>query len=251
MEHVVVAADILHTETRATGAESTISIVVCTKNAQQWWERLGIPFTLHSHSHKWISSIYMLILIQFVQFVTSLNGRSGMGLCILVAKVVNCGSTWDVRGMSSQLMIIKWWSTRATLNTHSDSWEGKKKSFTFECDACGTTEKGNSYICSICHYLIHESCASLPITAHFHNHVQHSLSLGFYLPREYVMYSYTCAICSKTLPQTQWVYHCKLYRYVVHIKCALNMSDAATSDSYVIISTFFPFWRELFKHNWI
>ncbi|XP_057770234.1 uncharacterized protein LOC130990053 [Salvia miltiorrhiza] len=34
----------------------------------------------------------------------------------------------------------------------------------FPCDACGASHKGNSYICTLCDYWIHETCALLPIS---------------------------------------------------------------------------------------
>ncbi|XP_047937636.1 uncharacterized protein LOC125185181 [Salvia hispanica] len=54
----------------------------------------------------------------------------------------------------------------------------------FPCDACGATEKGDSYTCSLCDYSIHESCALLPESKEFPVH-HHSLSLAFYPPREF------------------------------------------------------------------
>ncbi|KAL1534307.1 hypothetical protein AAHA92_30496 [Salvia divinorum] len=101
-----------------------------------------------------------------------------------------------------------------------------KKLTVFPCDACGSYEKGNSYICTLCDYLVHESCALLPLSAHFpRHHPAHSLSLAFSLPSEYIIYEFDCAICSLTLPLRRWVYHCHLCRYVVHLNCATSTFD--------------------------
>ncbi|XP_057770232.1 uncharacterized protein LOC130990051 [Salvia miltiorrhiza] len=106
------------------------------------------------------------------------------------------------------------------------------RSCSFPCDACGATHKGNAYICTICNYWIHESCALLPVSAHFpHHRPDHSLSLAFNLPNEYIKYEFVCAICSETLPMRRWVYHCQLCRYVVHINCATNTSSLSLSNS--------------------
>ncbi|XP_047938078.1 uncharacterized protein LOC125185567 [Salvia hispanica] len=91
----------------------------------------------------------------------------------------------------------------------------------FPCDACGATEKGDSYTCIVCDYCIHESCALLPLSKDFPHH-QHALSLAFSPPREYIQYEFDCGICSTTLPLRRWVYHCPLCRYVVHLNCATS-----------------------------
>ncbi|XP_047983801.1 uncharacterized protein LOC125224447 [Salvia hispanica] len=97
------------------------------------------------------------------------------------------------------------------------------KKMIFHCEACGSTQKGDSYICTICDYCIHESCALLTLSADFpHHHPNHSLSLAFTLPSEYIKYEFDCAICSTTLPLRRWVYHCHLCRYVVHLKCVTS-----------------------------
>ncbi|XP_047937765.1 uncharacterized protein LOC125185289 [Salvia hispanica] len=92
----------------------------------------------------------------------------------------------------------------------------------FLCDACGATEKGDSYTCNICDYWIHERCALLPESKEFPHH-HHSLSLAFYPPLEYIRYEFVCGICSTNLPLRRWVYHCVLCRYVVHLNCATSI----------------------------
>ncbi|KAL1534306.1 hypothetical protein AAHA92_30495 [Salvia divinorum] len=110
--------------------------------------------------------------------------------------------------------------------SHPHQLRFSKKLTVFPCDACGSNEKGNSYICTVCDYSVHQSCALLPLSAHFpRHHPAHPLSLAFALPTEYIRYDFDCAICSSTLPLRRWVYHCHLCRYVVHLNCATSTFD--------------------------
>ncbi|XP_042008650.1 uncharacterized protein LOC121757199 [Salvia splendens] len=114
----------------------------------------------------------------------------------------------------------------------------------FPCDACGATEKGDSYTCTICDYSIHESCALLPASKEFpRHHPAHSLSLAFDVPTVYIQYQFECAICNKTLPLRRWVYHCNLCSYVVHLNCANSIFDneyASAIDDEKEVTTIFP-----------
>ncbi|XP_047949141.1 uncharacterized protein LOC125194973 [Salvia hispanica] len=103
-------------------------------------------------------------------------------------------------------------------------WRRPGRSCYFKYDACGTREMGSSYACIACQYWIHESCAALPVSEWFPHH-KHSLSLDFHFPIEYVVFNFKCDICRKPLLRKHWVYHCRLCRYVVHIKCAINASS--------------------------
>ncbi|XP_042005596.1 uncharacterized protein LOC121754288 [Salvia splendens] len=115
----------------------------------------------------------------------------------------------------------------------------------FPCDACGATEKkGDSYICTLCDYWIHHSCALLPHSAHFPHH-HHSLSLAFSTPRHYILNRFDCGVCNTTLPLSRWVYHCRLCSYVVHLNCATStFVDGENEDAKVIdderVATKFP-----------
>ncbi|KAL1534276.1 hypothetical protein AAHA92_30472 [Salvia divinorum] len=114
----------------------------------------------------------------------------------------------------------------------------------FPCDACGATEKGDSYICTLCDYSIHESCALLPESKDFPHH-HHPLSLSFYVPHVYIRYDFYCAICNLTLPLRCWVYHCHLCSYVVHLNCATSTVDNENENANAIgdekeVTTVFP-----------
>ncbi|KAL3533820.1 hypothetical protein ACH5RR_007341 [Cinchona calisaya] len=88
----------------------------------------------------------------------------------------------------------------------------------FNCDACGTDEEQQSYVCYICSFWIHRSCALLPKISHRKEH-DHPLSLAYYLPIEYRRYEIPCDICFKEIPVQNWVYYCGPCRYFVHLKC--------------------------------
>lgn len=95
------------------------------------------------------------------------------------------------------------------------------------CDACGTIEKGNFYICTVCQYSIHESCATLPDPL-IHPQHEHHLSLVYHLPQEYAKFDFWCDVCFKLFLPKNWVYHCPICRYIVHIKCAMRKSPTTT-----------------------
>ncbi|XP_042019923.1 uncharacterized protein LOC121767658 [Salvia splendens] len=98
-----------------------------------------------------------------------------------------------------------------------------RRDCSFKCDACGTTSKESSYTCTAdaCQYWIHERCAFLPQTIDREDH-HHKLSLSFRVPPEYIRFNYKCDVCSKYFMPDYWIYHCKLCRYVVHLKCAFK-----------------------------
>lgn len=104
----------------------------------------------------------------------------------------------------------------------------------FHCDACGTTRRGSSYTCTekACQYWIHEKCASLPLTIERELH-HHALSLSFHVPPEYITFNYKCDICSKHLQPKNWMYHCQICRYIVHITCVFNKPPS--SIEYVVV----------------
>ncbi|XP_042009693.1 uncharacterized protein LOC121759369 [Salvia splendens] len=49
------------------------------------------------------------------------------------------------------------------------------------CDACGVIHRGNSYICTVCQYIINETCAALaprsPLLTVFHFNISNMLSI--------------------------------------------------------------------------
>ncbi|KAL3533823.1 hypothetical protein ACH5RR_007344 [Cinchona calisaya] len=92
------------------------------------------------------------------------------------------------------------------------------RSARFNCEACGTDEEQQSYICCTCSFWIHRSCALLP-KINYHKGHDHPLSLAYCLPSEYQKYEIPCDICRKEKPVQNWVYYCAPCRYFVHLKC--------------------------------
>ncbi|XP_057773244.1 uncharacterized protein LOC130992574 [Salvia miltiorrhiza] len=94
----------------------------------------------------------------------------------------------------------------------------RKPAFAFYCDGCGAQDVDMAYICSTCEYMVHKSCAALPLRRHCHHH-HHHLSLAFSFPKKHLKYNYKCEVCDKLLDRTCWVYYCGDCRYFVHIRC--------------------------------
>ncbi|XP_047963591.1 uncharacterized protein LOC125208080 [Salvia hispanica] len=112
-----------------------------------------------------------------------------------------------------------------------------RRSCAFKCDACGTTHaKGSSYTCTApaCQYWIHEKCASLPQNIQREEH-NHSLSLSFHVPLQYLKYNYRCEVCSKRLISKYWIYHCELCSYAVHLTCAFTKSPHTTREKEIMV----------------
>ncbi|XP_042045103.1 uncharacterized protein LOC121791134 [Salvia splendens] len=109
----------------------------------------------------------------------------------------------------------------------------RKPLFSFYCDGCGVNDVDMVYICSTCEFMIHKSCASLPlllpINLRYHHH---RLSLAFIFPMEYRKYIFNCDVCFKRLDRTSWVYFCGDCRFFAHIRCvASTTTEIADEDS--------------------
>lgn len=158
--------------------------------------------------------------------------NSGFGM-VYICRKEGCDQVWIHMGCAVDLESVAIVDREATKLNHPSHPHLLRfsKNPTPCCDACGTDGKGNSYVCTICDYSMHESCARLPASKLFPHHPDHSLSLAFRPPYEYIRYEFDCAICKGALRLRCWVYHCHLCRYVVHIKCATDSSLATPSNS--------------------
>ncbi|XP_042010855.1 uncharacterized protein LOC121759365 [Salvia splendens] len=135
---------------------------------------------------------------------------------------IGCAHSMDVMGEPS--------FTRHPSHPRHDLTLLRRPDALLRCDACGTIHRGNSYICTVCPYCINESCAALPAAfdcGHLHDH---PLSLAYRLPLEYIKYRFRCDVCYKDLSPNNWVYHCGICRYVVHINCATSPLIQNTVD---------------------
>ncbi|XP_057771162.1 uncharacterized protein LOC130990956 isoform X2 [Salvia miltiorrhiza] len=108
----------------------------------------------------------------------------------------------------------------------------RKPPLPFCCDGCGVEDVDMAYICSICEFWIHKSCASLPlvlpINLQYHHH---PLSLAFTFPVEHHRYIYNCDVCLKRLGKTCWVYFCGVCRFFAHIRCVASTNVKPERDS--------------------
>ncbi|XP_042006460.1 uncharacterized protein LOC121755251 [Salvia splendens] len=103
----------------------------------------------------------------------------------------------------------------------------RKHTFPFSCDGCGTEDVDMAYICIMCEYWVHASCASLPILLPQDRHQhKHQLSLAFCFPMEHRRYIYNCDVCDKEFDMACWLYFCGDCRYFAHLKCVGSVTDS-------------------------
>ncbi|XP_047963431.1 uncharacterized protein LOC125207951 isoform X2 [Salvia hispanica] len=108
----------------------------------------------------------------------------------------------------------------------------RKPLFSFCCDACGTQDVEMAYICSICEFMIHMTCASLPLVLPKDRHHHHHLSLAFTFPEEHNMYISRCDVCHEILAKAWWVYFCGDCRFFAHLRCvAFTTAETTKQDS--------------------
>ncbi|XP_047962484.1 uncharacterized protein LOC125207261 [Salvia hispanica] len=109
----------------------------------------------------------------------------------------------------------------------------RKASFSFYCNGCGVKDVDMAYICSTCEFMVHKTCASLPIILPINlRYHHHHLSLAFSFPMDHHRYIRDCDVCYKLLDKTCWVYFCGDCRFFAHIKCvAPTNAETAEQDS--------------------
>ncbi|XP_042019778.1 uncharacterized protein LOC121767553 isoform X3 [Salvia splendens] len=109
----------------------------------------------------------------------------------------------------------------------------RKPLFSFCCDGCGVNDVDMAYICSTCEFMVHKTCALLPlilpINLRYHHH---HLSLAFSLPMKHHQYIFYCDVCLGKLDRTKWMYYCGDCRFFAHIRCvASTTAETAEQDS--------------------
>ncbi|GJX60457.1 C1-like protein [Tanacetum coccineum] len=99
----------------------------------------------------------------------------------------------------------------------------------YYCYACLTNEKDFFYVCILCNFSIHETCALSPpiVMLPFHSH---PLLLVYSLPERIYNFTYYCSMCRKRINPNAWIYHCAICRHFVHFKCALNKQHPIPRD---------------------
>ncbi|XP_057466597.1 uncharacterized protein LOC130756133 isoform X2 [Actinidia eriantha] len=96
------------------------------------------------------------------------------------------------------------------------------------CYACRKEHRGVSYQCSICSFLVHESCASMPSTLK-HSHHPHPLTLSRAYVHERSKFPRFCDICHKELIM-YWFYHCIGCRFYAHFSCATSKEEISVEE---------------------
>ncbi|KAG6397966.1 hypothetical protein SASPL_139416 [Salvia splendens] len=95
----------------------------------------------------------------------------------------------------------------------------RKPLFSFCCDGCGVNDVDMAYICSTCEFMVHKTCALmpliLPINLRYHHH---HLSLAFSVPMKHQTYIFYCDVCLGKLDRTRWMYYCGDCRFIAHIR---------------------------------
>ncbi|XP_057466601.1 uncharacterized protein LOC130756134 isoform X2 [Actinidia eriantha] len=98
----------------------------------------------------------------------------------------------------------------------------------FHCYACGNKHTGVSYKCSMCRFLVHESCASMPSTLQ-HSHHNHPLTLTRAHVHVDSKFYRSCDICHKRL-EKYWFYQCIGCRYHAHFSCAISKEEISVNE---------------------
>ncbi|KAL8155086.1 hypothetical protein AgCh_000464 [Apium graveolens] len=100
------------------------------------------------------------------------------------------------------------------------------------CIACGMEGSNDfSYLCQICFFWIHKSCASAPaqLFRKDHHH-DHPLDLAYSLPQEYQSFGVSCHLCPEKVYPFYWLYYCAGCRYYAHVQCALSAAESSGKD---------------------
>nr|XP_017243136.1 PREDICTED: uncharacterized protein LOC108215239 [Daucus carota subsp. sativus] len=97
-----------------------------------------------------------------------------------------------------------------------------KKEAYFECDACHEEAKDSSYVCTICEFWIHESCAFSPSIIPAPTYHHHPLTLVYSIPDIHRYFPRFCGVCHQYVHKSYWVYYCHKCTYFVHMKCSTS-----------------------------
>ena len=99
------------------------------------------------------------------------------------------------------------------------------------CGGCGTKHEGIFYLCNACpqSFLIHQDCASLPITVNCTDHHEHPFTLAYSTPPEYSVFRNYCDICINEVEVDYAVYYCGDCRFFAHVYCATSKYESFMS----------------------
>ncbi|KAK1274478.1 hypothetical protein QJS04_geneDACA009826 [Acorus gramineus] len=99
----------------------------------------------------------------------------------------------------------------------------------FLCNGCHRQGFGSSYYCSLCDYVLHPNCASLPRVSSHPSH-PHALTLTFVSP--YGVMPFTCDVCRQIGigGSVMWLYRCVPCGFDAHVGCAVSDAQAPTQQ---------------------
>ena len=95
-----------------------------------------------------------------------------------------------------------------------------RKFISFTCDFCGKEGMGMPYLCGICGFWVHRTCASLPRMLKHIRH-KHPLKLTYSLKDNYSKHR-LCQFCVKKVDTNYGIYYCSSCDYVAHLDCATD-----------------------------
>ncbi|XP_059656815.1 uncharacterized protein LOC132303536 isoform X3 [Cornus florida] len=92
--------------------------------------------------------------------------------------------------------------------------DNSKGIFSFSCSACGLCIEGTVYVCLQCNFLLHKSCAELPLQIKHPFHPPHPLELHY----EYWYIHYQCKACKCSI--LGFKYWCGKCDFEMDVTCA-------------------------------
>ena len=104
--------------------------------------------------------------------------------------------------------------------THDHQLTHFREFISFTCDFCGKEGMGMPYLCGICGFWVHRTCASLPRMLKHIRH-KHPLNLTYSLKDNYSKHR-LCQFCVKKVDTNYGVYYCSSCDYVAHLDCATD-----------------------------
>ncbi|XP_038685699.1 uncharacterized protein LOC119985477 [Tripterygium wilfordii] len=115
-----------------------------------------------------------------------------------------------------------------------------RSEYSFPCDACGPRienfgSSGESFLCTICHIIVHDDCISRPHTINILHH-DHPLTHTFFflLKDEDIppVDQLNCRICRTKFDKDFGGYYCVDCQFVTHVGCAIE-NQISTNNSIV------------------
>ncbi|XP_022155753.1 uncharacterized protein LOC111022774 [Momordica charantia] len=101
---------------------------------------------------------------------------------------------------------------------HQHTFLNLRRVLSYDCQACGKSERGFPWFCNICHLSAHKKCADLPLVLQTSEHC-HLLDLTFSL-HQLGLNNCMCKTCGEEINKSYAAYVCRQCSYVAHLGCA-------------------------------